>query len=253
MKTAILLCLIFGIYSCGENKKPVHEIVAKPSVTANDTFMRDLASQITLDDRELFMSDGIRIDTIKKKFKNGKVTETRAIPVLIEKILSEVDAVLRKNITAAGNRFRDGWISKGDPEDEKRLKGGKILMEPVMIYKNEKIINYCFEQSYNDNTIMRPYRDYYSLTYDLAKNKIINGSNFFNISSAKDSAVLTKYILRGLDPPIVSGINFAEIDFSMDDSVIYFFTGQYDLGIPFNHSCGIKRKYIDKFIRNEYK
>lgn len=252
MKTVILLYLIVCIYSCRENKKPVHDIVTKPSVIANDTFMDDLASQMTLDNRELFVPTGINFDSIEKKFKNEGIIQRWVIPVLKGTELSHVDAVLRKNIVAAGNRFWPGWTRKENPDDEKQLKEAEIVMTPVMIYKNQKLVNYCFEQLYHDNLSMRPYHHYYSITYDLIKNRLINASNFFSIEAAEDSTELSKYILRGLDPPIPD-LNFAEIDFSMDDSVIYFFTDQYQMGIPFSHSCGIKRRYIDKFIRNEYK
>ena len=253
LKTILFTWILLCFYSCRENKKQPSGAIVISDKVSNDTFMMDLDYQMSVKQREIHIPEGVEFNTIEKKFKKGKIVQSVEIPMLTENNLKHADSVLRGNINSESNRFLKENIYAKDKEYDKLLKDGEIRMWVVMIYKDQKVINYCFQLEYSDNILVRPYCEYYSVTYDLVKNEIIHAKNFFNIKAAEDSSELSKYILRGFDPPIKSDFNFDEIDFSMDDSVVYFFTDQYQLGIPFNHSCGIKKRYLGKFIKNEYK
>jgi len=252
MKTLLFAYILLCFYSCHKNKKQPSEVIAKP-VIIQDTFMRNLSYQMSIQDRKFNVPAGIVFDTIIKKIKNGKITQSVAIPRLTESNLIQAEKTLRKETMRASDRFLKDQVYDNDKDYNQKVKNGEIGMGPVMIYKDNMIINYCFQLSYSDNILVRPYNEYYSVTYDLIKNRVINTSVFFKIKSIDDSMELSSFILNGFNPPLRNEFNFTEIDFSMDDSVIYFFTDQYQLGIPFNYSCGIRKKYLNRFIKDEYK
>ncbi|MEQ1798779.1 MAG: hypothetical protein ABL872_12560 [Lacibacter sp.] len=216
--------------------------------------MNDLGYQRSLQERKLFIPEGITLITVKKKSQYGKITEELIVPKFTDKELEHAEDVIKVDIYKAKERFLKGELSTWDKEYKSEVKEASFSISPELICRDKKIISFCYGLVYSDNILMRPYGEYYSVNYDLVKNKLIKASDFFKVSSKKDSLELAKYILSALGGHAAEGeFNFSEIDFSMDDSTFYFFSDQYQFGTPFKNSGGIKKKYISKYVKEEYR
>lgn len=241
------------IFSCRQTHKKTSNEKINEFVN-NDTFMNDLGYQRSLQERKFFIPEGIALITIKKKYQDDKITEELMVPEFTDKGLEHAEDAIKVDIYKAKEKFLKRGLTTWDKEYESEVKEAFFNISPELICRDKKIVSFCYSLVYSDNILMRPYGEYYSVNYDLIKNRLIKASDFFKVSSKKDSLELSKYILSALGGNAAKGeFNFSEIDFSMDDSTFYFFSDQYQFGTPFKNSGGVKKKYIIKYVNEEYR
>jgi hypothetical protein len=250
MKLFLTLILLNLLFSCHHKKRQNQIIQNKPQIIKADTFMPSIEYQISVEKRSIIIPADISLDTFNYKIKNGKFSIGLSFPKLNLSNLKVTESLLRAKMISEKDRFikeqLDSW--------EKNIKWAEFSMAPVLIYKDNKIVSYAFDLNYYDNILVRPYGEYFTIAYDLQNNNLISAGKYFKLKTSSDSLEISEYIFKALgNPPIKNELYFSETDFSIDDSVIYFFNDQYEFGIPFNSSGGVKKKYLNKFILDEFK
>ena len=254
-RTTMILFVLFTFFGCengnkeSSNKKAV---VADTDFKENksDTFYYHYMSELKMYDRKI--SQEFFLDTINHVKKRTKTDEYLVIPrintPLIDKRLkTEFDEI--KNIFAHTNS--NLMI---DESSKKYIDGNSVEMQPVNLYKTDRLISCCFELCYSDSVLMRPYCHYDCINYDIELNRKIKFSDYFEIKSAEDSAFIGQLILSA-----VGERNFIRqlrldnsLDFSINEEYVFFYFDAYELSAPFNIGGGIKKKYLKKFIKEPY-
>jgi hypothetical protein len=108
---------------------------------------------------------------------------------------------------------------------------------------------------FSDPRAMRPFRKYFTINYDLRKSKFIFFDDYFRIVSPLDSTTFKRLILGNIGYP--DGYWYSlnnSINFSIDNKNVYFYYDMFgELGNPMGIVYRFKKKYLDKFIKDEYK
>lgn len=245
--TLIFLCVLFA---CNEAGK---QIIAKDlPVATNDTFDFNYINEIKRYNLKP-IDKGFSFDTFNLFQKKSKTSENLIIPRLTEKKYLPIAKKLRKGVFGIVNSFLSANGNLLIDEDTKEIIEGTINLFPINVFRNSSLVSYCFEICYSDSVLMRPYCNYESLNYDVKKNKFIRASDFFDIRSSEDSLYIKKLILSAVreEWPMFSFDD--KLDFSMNDEYIFFYFDAYELAAPFDIGGGIKRKYLARFINEEYK
>jgi hypothetical protein len=195
---------------------------------------------------------GFIVDTTEKHFGDFV-----AVPVITEEGYKEIENGLQKEILEQIDLNRNVQTDSGNNKKEKseEVLNCNNTIGPLSIYKNENLISYGFQEFLDCKGQMRPFRSYFSVNYDTHKKRFIYFDDYFRVSGASDSAALKCLILGDIGDPDLANIALGNwICFSADKENVYFYFDQFGLmDNPMGIIKGIKRKYLDKFIREEYK
>jgi hypothetical protein len=131
--------------------------------------MNDLGYQRSLQERKIFIPEGITFITITRKYQDGKLTEELMVPEFTDKGLEHAEDAIKKDIYKAKEKFLKGELSTWDKEYKSEVKEASFSISPELICRDKKIISFCYGLVYSDNILMRPYGEYYSVNYDLVK------------------------------------------------------------------------------------
>ena len=205
------------------------------------------------DDMLKNVPEGFKLDTNETENKKKKFSEIFILPRLIEKEYKLFEKELKKKIL----KKKDGQMSTTDTVS----KATELLMQtdfeitPLSTYKNKRLISYGFLNLYFEEGRMRPLRSYFAVNYDTVKRKFIYFDDYFKIVSATDSNAVRWMVLGEVGNPDFSWYTLDnEIVFSVDDENVYFYFDMFGvMGNPMGLVKGVKKKYLDKFIKDEYK
>ncbi|MBP6024843.1 hypothetical protein [Ferruginibacter sp.] len=250
MRLVTALLFLCSFFACTEAGK--QQVAEDLPIATNDTFDADYINELKSYNLKPTLS-GFTFDTVSLFLKKSKTDENLIIPRLTEKKDLTIDKKLRKGILEIVNSFRKTNDNFLIDEDSREIIEGTINLYPINVFRNNSLISYCFEICYSDSILMRPYCNYESLNYDVKKNKFIRASDFFDIRSSEDSLYIKKLILSAVreEWPMFSFDD--KLDFSMNDEYIFFYFDAYELSAPFDIGGGIKKKYLARFIKEEYK
>lgn len=252
VKSVFALIFLCCFIACNEKRKQISTKdlhVANLPVEKNDTFLVRYID--TIKGSQLKFNQEFAFDTIELYIKKSKTDKYLTIPRLINVKDTAIEKKLRKEIFSITNSFDVPRID----EESKKIIDGEIYMHPINIFRNKRVISYCFEASYSDTALMRPFCSYDCINYDTRLDKFFKFSFFFDIRSSEDSLYFKKLILSAVrEESSMYMLSLDDkIDFSMNDDYIFFYFDAYELGAPFNIGGGIKRKYLARFIKDEYK
>lgn len=246
VKNIIAIFFLCSLFACKEVGKKVAEELP---VAKNDTF--DFFS----DEYDIPIPKEFSIDTIRQSDKKDGNTEMLIRPEICGVEFNEVNKVLKKEI----NRKAD--LVYADPSDgssidtTKEVFGFQYHNIPLKMYKNNNLVSYGFLSEYSDPGAMRPFRKYFSINYDVIKKKFIYLDDYFRIGSSSDSILLRSIIYEDVGNPETRWYSLDNrINFSIDEKNVYFY---FDMFGETETLMGlvkqIKKIYLDKFIKDEYK
>jgi hypothetical protein len=247
VKNVIAIFFLCSFFACKEAGKKVDEELP---VAKNDTFDR-------IYEKHLQLPNGIYLDTIINYNKESDGRETIVRPRLKEKRFYEIDKILIDEIE---RRLRSD-TSKQSADTLEEVFHWTETMEPVNVYKFDKIISYGFIVTSSDALSMRPFRKYISVNVDIEKNKIIYLEDYFNIVTKADTALLSNIIYSAVgenddiyNPDWRNYKYDNSFDFAIDESNVYFYFDQFTVGgNPTGLEGSVKKKYIIKLIKNAYR
>jgi hypothetical protein len=243
-KKFIALFFLCSLFACNERGKQVAELPA----VKNDTF--DSYNE----EYDIPIPIGFSVDTIEESDKKTDYSKTLICPRLTGTTFNGLNKILRNEIE------RKAVLSYTDTTDEpvdpaKEVFGVTQEDTPIKMYKNENLVSYGFLSMFSDTGAMRPFRKYFTVNYDLRKSKFIFFNDYFFILSPSDSAFFKRLVFGNVGNPDVSWYSLSNsINFSVDQENVYFY---YDMFGEFGNPMGLvyrfKKKYLNKFIKDEYR
>lgn len=253
---AVLLLTFF--LGCHNNVKPVkkEDVLAVNNNNdslqkLNDTFYYRYLDELKMYEQKY--SPAFSFDTIEYTGIKSKIHEYLLVPFTRNPV---VDKNLRKGVFGIRNAFfKDNSGLMIDEDTKKYVGGGAVDVWPANLYKNNQIISGCFELCYSDSVLMRSYCQYDCLNYDTRGNRFIKFSDFFDIRTSEDSLYFKRLILAAVsEEHFVYQLSLDNrLDFSMNDAYIFFYFDAYELSAPFDIGGGVRKKYLNKFIKEIYK
>jgi hypothetical protein len=245
LKNIIALFFLCCFIACDETGKKVDGI----AVAENDTF--DFFS----DEYDIQILQGFSVDTLKYYNKQTDYSETIICPKIIGKEFEQLNEILEKEIKRKVALMYLGSTYNEPIGTSKAVFG--VVEENILLtmHKNKNLVSYGFLSIYTEPGRMRPFRKYFSINYDTTGKRFISFSKFFSINTTADS-ILAKSIMYGeVGNPDISWYNLSDaVNFSFDQDYVYFYFDMFgDFGNPMGLVKRVKKKYLDNFIKDEYK
>ncbi len=238
----ITLLGLFLIISCNQTK----------TKSANEIDKYDFTNLGVSD--SLKLPKGFQIDSTLK-FDASRNTE---IQIIVPKYInstnfnSAVSSYIAKRLT--------DFITSLDTllqEDHSMLLSSpsSFIVNPVSVYKNNKVLSYCFIISSVHAGAAHPLTKYYSFNYDLSKEIKINFYDYFNIKSKHDTAFLKHIINKAINRSNIGIDKLYDIDFNIEPDSIAFNFDDYEIA---SYAEGIikakvAKRDIPKIIMNNYR
>jgi hypothetical protein len=239
-------CVFAGCTFTGNNE----------SGSAIDANKNDTASYFG-DELITRLPPGFIMDTIRKPDTGNSYHETVVVPRFSGASFRELDGILQKEIIL----LTDTDISSGEEAManadtmEEDTSETNVNVSPLTIYQTPGLVSYGFLKIMFSKGMMRPYRSYFAVNYDKQQNRFISFSHYFNLPDKKDTVFL-QWIIYGK----VGIMEFPfyklgdHISFSSDKENVYFYFDQFGfVGNAFGIVKGVKKKYIQQFIKDEYR
>ena len=104
-----------------------------------------------------------------------------------------------------------------------------FYVDPVSVFRDDKIISYCFIINSDHAGAAHPFTEYYSFNYDLKKNKPIAFSDYFNVHSKQDTQSFISNINRAIDRPNIEVDKLDGIDFNIEKDSVAFNFDDYEI------------------------
>jgi hypothetical protein len=104
-----------------------------------------------------------------------------------------------------------------------------FYVDPVSVFKDDKIVSYCFIISSDHAGAAHPFTEYYSFNYDLQKDKQFAFSDYFNVRSKQDTQSFIGVINRAIDRPSIGVDKLGGIDFNIEKDGIAFNFDDYEI------------------------
>lgn len=127
-----------------------------------------------------------------------------------------------------------------------------FYINPVSVYKDEKIVSYCFEISSDHAGAAHPFTEYYSFNYDLKRNKQFTFSDYFNVRSSQDTQIFIRIINEAINRPYIEVGKIDGLDFNIEKDSIAFNFDDYEIA---SYAEGIikakvVRETLRQFVKN---
>lgn len=242
------ICLIFlcCLFACKEREEKVAEDLP---VAKNDTF--DFFS----DEYDIPIPNGFSVDTIRHSDKKNGNTEMLICPEISGVEFNEINKVLKKEIKRKADLVYTDSPGVNSTDTAKEMFEVQYDNVPLKMYKNNNLVSYGFLSVLSDHRAMRPFRKYFSINYDVIKKKFIYLNDYFKITSLSDSILLKSIIYENVGNSDTRWYSLNNrIDFSFDEKKVYFYFDMFgETGIPMGLVKAIKKNYLDKFIKDDYK
>ncbi len=243
-KNIITLVFLLSLFACKEKGKQDLEL----PIVKNDTF------GFFIDENDIPIPEEFEVDTIKELDKKTDYSKTLICPKLIGVEFNRLNKIIGHEIRRKADlAYADTTDRPVDPADE--VFGITEVITPLKMFRNENLVSYGFLSMFSDTGAMRPFRKYFSINYDMVKKKFIYFDDYFKITSAPDSAIVKWMVWGEIGNP---GMSWYTLDnaivFSVDDKNVYFYFDMFGMmGNPMGLVKSVQRKYLNKFISNEYK
>jgi len=244
VRNIIALIFLLSLFACNEKgKQDIESLVVK-----NDTF------DLFYDEYDIPIPEGFSVDTIKESDKKTDYSKTLIYPRLSGTEFNRLNKVLGIEIKRKADlAYADTSDRPVDPANE--VFGVTEEIIPLKMYKNENLVSYGFLNMFSDTGAIRPFRKYFTINYDTRRSKFIFFSDYFTILSHSDSVFFKQLIFGVIGNPEEPWYSLSNnINFSIDNENVYFY---YDMFGYFGNPMGLvyrfKKKYLNKFIKDEYK
>ncbi len=245
IKNLIAILLLYSLIACNQTEK---KQIADLPLAKEDSF------EYYGDEYNIPIPGGFSVDTIIVSDKKAEYIRELILPKVVKSMFNELNKVLTNEIK------RKADLSYGDTTDALVYPVDKTFditeeVIPLKMYKSEKLVSYGFLDIFSEQGMMRPLRKYFTVNYDVSKSKFIFFNEYFDIKSSKDSSFLKQLIFGIIRTPgeYWPSLN-NNINFSIDEQNVYFYYDMFgELGNPMGLVYGFKRKYLLKFIKDEYK
>ena len=246
--TALLLCL----YSCREKENKITPL-ASQSVDS----LRGRSDSFNTKQIEIYPSlqKDIPLDTIEISQTKRHTGIRIEIPVLSQKVDPEVFKQIKELVDSKREEFAEMTKKEVVEYDSafQYYRGWDMWIEPKSLYRTEKVISFAIESG-SGFTGMPSGFEYNTFNFDREKKSNISLGDYFVLRTRADSSFLEKIIQRSfstgfkLSPYLKAG---NRINFSFDDSCVYFYFDKYDVagwGIS-----SVMKKYILDHISPFYR
>jgi hypothetical protein len=246
VKSIITVIFLCSFFACKEAGKKVAEELP---MVKNDTF------DFFGDEYDIPIPKEFSVDTIRHFDKETGNTEMLICPKIVGTEFDKIDEILKKEIKRKASLIYTDSTNYNTIDTSKEVFEAKYDNIPLKMYKNKKLVSYGFLSESSDPGAMRPFRKYFSINYDIIKKKFIYLNDYFKITSSSDSILLKSIIYGNVGNPDTRWYSFNnQINFSVDERNVYFYFDMFgETQTPMGLVKEIKKKYLDKFIKDEYK
>jgi hypothetical protein len=245
LKNIIALFFLCCFIACDETGKKVDGI----AVAENDTF--DFFS----DEYDIPILQGFSVDTLKYYNKQTDYSETIICPKIIGKEFEQLNEILEKEIKGKVALVYLDSTNNEPVDTSKEILG--VVEENILLtmHKNKNLVSYGFLSMFDEPNSMRPFRKYFTINYDTALKHFILFNNYFKIAGHHDSTLVRSIIYSGVGSPDFAHVSLDnEINFSFDEKNVYFYFDMFGgPGNPMGLVKRVKKKYLARFIKEEYK
>lgn len=124
-----------------------------------------------------------------------------------------------------------------------------FYVDPVSVFKDDKIVSYCFIISSDYAGAAHPFTEYYSFNYDLKKNRPFAFSDYFNINSKQDTQSFISIINKVIDRQNIGVDKLDGIDFNIEKDSIAFNFDDYEIA---SYAEGIIKAKVAKEILKQF-
>jgi|GEM_PF-4830691 len=198
----------------------------------------------------------ILLDTINIPSNKKHLEGTIIFPKLSEKNYPEIYKQISTLIKDKKKDFEESDKDEKVVYDSlmEAYQGWSMWIEPKSLYWTKKIISFGIESGEGYSGMPSGF-EYKTINFDLAKRRQVFLKDYFVLNSRSDTTYLEKIIGRAINRDFsikkYEGDWGGHINFSLDDSFVYFYFDKYDLlgwGI-----FSIKKKYILEHINSIYR
>ncbi len=122
-------------------------------------------------------------------------------------------------------------------------------VDPVSVFKDDKIVSYCFIISSDHAGAAHPFTEYYSFNYDLKKNRPFAFSDYFKVRSKQKTQSFISIINRAIDRPNIGVDKLDGIDFNIEKDSVAFNFDDYEIA---SYAEGIIKAKVAKQILKQF-
>ncbi|MGN6163201.1 MAG: RsiV family protein [Flavisolibacter sp.] len=118
-----------------------------------------------------------------------------------------------------------------------------FYVAPVSVFKDDKMVSYCFIISSDHAGAAHPFTEYYSFNYNLKRNKQFAFSDYFNVHSKQATQSFISIVNKAIDRPNIGVDKLDDIDFNIEKDSIAFNFDDYEVG---SYADGIIKAKVAK-------
>jgi len=232
-------------FSC-EQPETSKEYTATPSYTAKANTLIQPSF-----DTLIKLPNGFTLDTTKA-FDSARNTEIHIVipryegAILVDKQVSGYFMQRLKRFLLSLDT-----LIHNDPSMLQAVPSG-FYVDPVSVFKDDRLVSYCFIINSNHTGAAHPFTEYYSFNYDLKKNKPVAFSDYFNVASKQDTQSFISIINRSMDRPNIIIDKLNALDFSIEKDTVTFNFDDYEIASYAEGIIKIKvaKQALKQFVTN---
>lgn len=123
------------------------------------------------------------------------------------------------------------------------------------LYKDDNLISFLLDISYNHAGAAHPYSAYYTFNYDIEKHRQIDFADYFDLKNGKDKEALIQLINSEFEDESIRVDKFYDFDFNVSGSTLTFNFDNYEVA---SYAFGLQRvtlrnSQIENFITPMYR
>lgn len=238
MKQLLIFYSFILLLSCQQNRSSNQKETAFINADTLNV-NKDIAKIVLVDGEKMDIPEGILLDSSftfdSKRRINFHVTTPKFKNKLNVACDRKIDSIIENR------RIEFMKYIKGRLKEYPQLTGtafaSEFRVEPVSIYKDTKMVSYCFTIDWYEAGAIHPMHEYYSFNYDLNKGKQVNFVDYFILNDNLDSNYIIENINKSIGQTDVPVTKIYEMDFNIEiDTISFNFDayerGSYGLGMP---------------------
>lgn len=234
--------------------------IKKKSTAENSPVLADTQKITKYEFSPFFISDSLVLPKdfhVDSSVKFDRLRNTE-IQIFLPKysLLTDFDTQVSSYISGQFSKFI-AYLDTLIQEDPSMLISttSSFIIYPVSIYRDSKLVSYCFIISTDHAGAAHPLTKYYSFNYDLTKKRRIGFFEYFQVKSKQDTAFLKKVINEAINRENISVSKLYDIDFNIVPDGIEFNFDDYEIA---SYAEGIikakvQKKRVHQIVKNNYR